>query len=49
MHGVHSGSDAPIELDIKEEGNKVVFYIRDHGKCIAPERLVNCLTAVQVH
>ena len=36
---VHSGSDAPIELDIKEEGNKVVFYIRDHGNGIAPERL----------
>ena len=36
---VHSGSDAPIELDIKEEANKVVFYIRDHGNGIAPERL----------
>ena len=36
---VHSGSDAPIEFDIKEEGNKVVFYIRDHGNGIAPERL----------
>ena len=35
---VHSGSDAPIELDIKEEDNKVVFYIRDHGNGIAPER-----------
>ena len=28
-----------VPMDIKEEANKVVFYIRDHGNGIAPERL----------
>lgn len=36
---VHSGSNAPIELDIRQEDKKIVFYIRDHGNGIAPERM----------
>ena len=36
---VHSGTHGPIELDIEKDKDKVVFYIRDHGKGIEPERI----------
>lgn len=36
---VHAGTRGPIELDIKEEEKNVVFYVRDHGVGIEPERI----------
>ena len=36
---VHSGSDGPIELDIRQKEKDVIFYIRDQGKGIEPERI----------
>ena len=39
MHGYILEVMHLLNFDIKEEGNKVVFYIRDHGNGIAPERL----------
>ena len=36
---VHAGTHGSIELDIEKDKDKVVFYIRDHGKGIEPERI----------
>lgn len=35
----HSGSQAPIDFFVEQEGDKVAFHVRDHGKGIAPDRL----------
>lgn len=36
---VHAGTQGPIDLDIEKDEDKVIFYIRDHGKGIEPERI----------
>ena len=36
---VHAGTHGPIELDIEKDEDKVIFYIRDHGRGIEPERI----------
>ena len=46
---VHSGSDAPIEFDIKEEGNKLYSISVTTEMVSHQSAWINCLTAVQVH
>lgn len=35
----HAGTDLPIELDVRVEGDWAVFEVRDSGKGIVPEQL----------
>ena len=36
---IHSGTDAPIELEVRVEDDDVLFSVRDYGRRIPKERL----------